>query len=325
MTARCVLVTGATGFVGSYLCRVLAEPGWTVRAAVRRQAHVPGAVEQAVVGDIDANTDWSSALEGVGAVVHLAARVHRMGDRAQDPLKEYRLVNVEGTRHLADSSAAAGVRRFVFVSSIKANGEEDPLPYTEDRPPRPVDPYGVSKWEAEQALWGVARASGLEVVVLRPPLVYGPGVRANFLSLMRLVQLGLPLPLKSIRNRRSFIYVGNLADAIGRCLVHPAAAGRTYLLSDGEAVSTPELMRRLATAMGTHARLVPCPPALLHGAAKLLGKVGTASRLLGSLEVDMTRIQGELEWTPPFRMEEGLRRVAMSLRDDAGSVEPPVP
>ena len=308
-----ILVTGASGFVGRALCDAFLRAEYakySIVPAVRSPRGLPG---ECVVGEIDGKTDWRAALHGVHAVVHLAARVHLMRDVAADPLAQYRAVNVDGTLNLARQAAAAGVRRFVFVSSIKVNGEERTAPYTEADTPAPEDAYALSKWEAEQGLRQIAAEAGLEgmeIVILRPPLVYGPGVGANFLALLRAVARGIPLPLGAISNQRSLIYVGNLVDAIRCCLEHPAAAGQTFLVSDGEAVSTPELVRRMAVALGRPTRLVALPVPLLRAAATLAGKSALAIRLLDSLSVDDTSIRRDLGWTPPFTLDEGLRDTA---------------
>ena len=305
-----VLVTGASGFVGHVVCDTLlhTEPAaYSIVPAVRVPRGLPG---ECVVGEIDGQTDWRKALHGVHAVVHLAARVHVMTDRAVDPLAAFCAINTEGTVNLARQCAAAGVRRFVFVSSIKAHGEERATPYTEADTPAPEDAYAISKWKAEQGLWQIAAQTGLEVVILRPPLVYGPGVGANFLALMRAVSRGMPLPLGAIDNRRSLIYVGNLADAILRCLEHPAAAGKTFLVRDGETVSTPELVRRMAAALGRSARLLAVPVPVLRFMAALAGKSALVARLAGSLAINSRAIRRELDWTPPFTLDEGLRETA---------------
>jgi nucleoside-diphosphate-sugar epimerase len=310
-----VLVTGASGFVGRPLCRDLAHRGWRVWAAVRNQARLPEGCEPCIVGDIGPGTDWTEALEGVDAVAHLAARVHVMRDRAQDPLALFRQTNVEGTLRLAHAAARAGVGRFVFLSSVKAVGEASPDgPLTEASPPKPGDPYGISKWEAEAELRELASRSGMEIVILRPPLVYGPGVKGNFRSLLRLVDRGIPLPLGGIANRRSLLYLGNLVDAIGLCLSHPAAAGRTYLLRDGEDLSTSDLVRRLGAALGRKGLLVPVPRAILRSAASCIGRMADAERLLGSLTVDDRPIRQEMNWNPPFTVDEGLAETAAWFR-----------
>jgi nucleoside-diphosphate-sugar epimerase len=307
--APLVLVTGATGFVGAPLCDALARREFRVRRAVR--AAPQGTADAAAVGNIDALTDWTHALEGVEAVVHLAARTHEVGDTSTRRLDEYRRINVEGTRRLAAQAAAMGVRRFVFMSSIKVNGEATvERPFRESDAPDPQDAYGISKLEAEQVLIEISRDSTMEVVVLRPPLVYGPGVKGNFLRLTGLVARGVPLPLASIRNRRSLIYVGNLVDAAVTALRAREAAGRTYLVSDGEPLSTPDLLRHMARALGRDALLLPCPPVLLRAAGTLIGRAGEVARLTGSLEVDATRIRHELGWAPPHAPEHGFRETA---------------
>ena len=272
---------------------------------------MPGLPDAVAVGDIGPDTDWRTALEGVRGVVHLAARTHVLRETATDPLAAYRKINVSGTERLARSAAAGGVRRLVFVSSVKVNGERtEERPFTEDGAPRPEDAYGVSKWEAEQALFRIAAETGLEVVVLRPPLVYGPGVKGNFLRLMNLVARGVPLPLGAVDNRRSLVYTGNLAGAIIKALDAPQAAGRTYLVSDGEDVSTPDLVRGLARALGAKPRLLSLPLAALGLAATLAGKRAEVARLTGSLQVDSARIRRELDWRPSFALTQGLELTA---------------
>jgi len=306
-----VLVTGATGFVGRALLPRLLEQGWVVRAAVRRpDAALPEGVEAVVAGDLEAGVDWRPALEGVDLVVHLAARVHVMGETGMDVLERYRRTNVAATRRLAEAARAAGVRRFLLMSSVKAMGEGGGAPFTEATPPAPADPYGVSKLEAEAALCaaaGDAAGDAMEWVVLRPPLVYGPGVGANFGKLLTLARRGVPLPLGAVRNRRGLIFVGNLADAVIRCLTHPGAAGRCFLIQDGEPLAVPELVRRLAACFGRRALLVPVPVALLRLAARVLGARAAFDRLCGSLEVDDSALRRATGWTPPFTVDEGLR------------------
>jgi nucleoside-diphosphate-sugar epimerase len=304
-----VLVTGADGFVGRELCAALAAAGRRFRPAVR--APRAALEDAAVVGDIGPATDWRRALESVDSVVHLAARTHVLRETAADPLAEYRRVNVAGTERLARTAAASGVRRLVFLSSVKVNGEASAgRPFTEDDIPRPEDGYGISKWEAEQALARVAGETGLETVVLRPPLVYGPGVKGNFLRLMRWIARGVPLPLGAIENRRSLVYSGNLVDAIVRSLDAPAAAGRTYLVADGEDLSTPELVRRLARALGVQARVPAFPLAPIALAAALAGKRAEFARLAGSLQVDSSRARRELDWRPRHSLSQGLAEAA---------------
>jgi UDP-glucose 4-epimerase len=298
-----VLVTGATGFVGSALRARLAASGVEVVPAVRSMSGLP---HEVAVGNLDASTDWQSALTGCDAVVHLAARVHVMDDTAHNPLALYRATNLDATLNLARQAAQAGVKRFVFISTIKVNGEGRDAPYRETDVPAPEDAYAISKWEAEQGLQRIAADTGLEVVILRPPLVYGPGVGANFLRLMQTVQKGWPLPLGAVRNRRSLLYLGNFVDAIRLCVEHPAAAGQTFLLDDGEAVSTPQLIRALARAMGRPARLLPVPVGVLELAGTLLGRREAVARLTGSLFVDGSAIRSRLGWVPPYTLEQGL-------------------
>ena len=305
-----VLVTGATGFVGRALRAQLDAAGHAVVPSVR---HGTGSPDEVVIGDIGLSTDWRLTLAGCDAVVHLAARVHMMQESVQDPLALYREINTEATLNLARQAAQAGVKRFVFVSTIKVNGEGRDEPYRETDVPAPEDAYAISKWEAEQGLLKIAQETGLEVVILRPPLVYGPGVKANFLRLMQTVQKGWPLPLGAIRNRRSLLYLGNFVDAIRLCLEHPAAAGQTFLLDDGEAVSTPDLIRAVARAMGRPARLIAVPVGVLEGVGALLGKRAAVARLTGSLYVDSAAIRTRLGWTPPFSMEAALAATVAAL------------
>lgn len=259
------------------------------------------------VGDIGPKTDWTEALEGLYAVVHLAARVHVMRETAADSLSEFRRVNVEGTARLGRMAASAGVKRMIYISSIGVNGKSTQgHPFTEEDAPNPYDPYTISKWEAEQALRQASKDTGLEIVILRPPLVYGPCAPGNFGRLMGLVQTGLPLPLGSVKNIRSFIYISNLVDAIVTCVSHPRAANETFLVSDGQDISTPEFIRMIAFAMGNKPRLLPFPPALLKVLGKFVGKSEEIERLIGSLFVDNSKIRNLLNWKPPFTTEEGI-------------------
>jgi len=312
-----VLVTGANGFVGAALCRALTEAGVTVRRAVRRTTAAENQPKASTieVGEIGAATDWTRALRNVACVVHLAARTHVLRETAADPLAEYRRINVAATERLARSAAACGVRRLVLLSSVKVNGERtDALPFTEDDAPHPEDAYGKSKWEAEQALARVAAETGLQAVVLRPPLVYGPGVKGNFLRLMAWVARGWPLPLGSVENRRSLIYVGSLADAIVKAIETPRAAGETFFVADSEDVSTPDLVRGLAAALGVKPRLLPFPLAPLRLASALAGRGAEFARLTGSLQVDSSRIQRKLDWRPRFTLAQGLAETARWYR-----------
>ncbi len=310
-----VLVTGANGFVGRALCRELLRRGRRVRAVVRRNDDPPAGCELRLVGEIGPDTEWGEALDGVDAIAHLAARVHAMRETAKDSIAAFRRTNVEGSLRLAEAAALAGVRRFVFLSSVKALGDASPDgTLTEASAAKPQDPYGVSKRETEVGLAQIAKETGLEIVILRPPLVYGPGVKGNFRSLMGLVDRGLPLPLGRVANRRSLLGLGNLVDAIDRCLSQPAAAGRSYLLRDGEDLSTAELVRRLAAALGRRTTLFPVPASLLKLGADCVGRAAEARRLLDSLTVDDGPIRQELEWNPPFTVDEGLAETAAWFR-----------
>jgi nucleoside-diphosphate-sugar epimerase len=309
-----LLVTGASGFVGSAVLRRCALRGeLKVRGAVRRNsAQLPAGVESATVNGLSHDTNWSEALTGVDAIVHAAARGHVMRDPAADPLSEYRNVNVAGTMNLANQAVEAGVRRFIFLSSIKANGEDSPpaTPFTAESIPAPIDPYGISKLEAETALRRLAERTGLELVIIRPVLVYGPGVKGNFLSIMRMVNRGIPLPLGAIHNRRSLVGLDNLVDLILLCRQHQAAINQTFMVSDGEDLSTTALLRRTAAALGRPARLMPVPTWVLWTAARILGKPGFARRLCGSLQVDISKTRQLLGWTPPVSVDDGLQATA---------------
>lgn len=310
-----VLVTGANGFVGRPLCRELIRCGYSVKAASRNSVNALAGADFVQISDITTDTDWTSTLSGVDVVIHLAARVHVMNDTAVDPLAEFRKVNVNSTLHLALQAAKAGVKRFIFISSIKVNGEHTTLgkPFTEEDVANPQDAYGVSKFEAEQGLLLIAQQTGMEVVIIRPPLVYGAGVKANFASMMRVVKRGIPLPLGAIYNKRSFVYVGNLVSLIMRCVDHPAAANQVFLVSDGHDLSTTELLRKCAVALGVSARLLPVPQGLIEVCAALLGKRDVAQRLCGNLQVDITKARTLLGWTPPVSVADGLKAAALDL------------
>lgn len=307
------LVTGANGFVGSALCTRLRRDGVSVRGTARTLNSQLGFADDVAIAPLSSETDWTSALRNVEQVVHLAARVHVMNDKNSDPLAEFRRVNVEGTANFARQAAATGVRRFIFLSSIKVNGEFTTVRqlFTADDVPAPEDPYGVSKHEAEQLLRQIATETGMEVVIIRPPLVYGPGVKANFESMMRWLARGVPLPLAAVtNNRRSLVALDNLVDLIVTCLNHPAAANQTLLVSDGEDLSTADLLRRVGAALGRPARLFYVPTTLLKLGATVVSKPGIYERLCGSLQLDITKTRQLLDWTPPLSVDEGLRRAA---------------
>ncbi len=303
-------MTGANGFVGSALCTKLLGDGTAVRGAVRYQSTQLNCVDAIGVGDISAQTDWTVALANVSQVVHLAARVHVMNEKKLDPLAEFRRVNVEGTANLARQATLAGIRRFVYLSSIKVNGEHTTRgrAFTEDDVSAPEDPYGISKHEAEQGLRQIAAQTSMEIVIIRPPLVYGPGVKANFAAIMCAVQRRWPLPLGAVHNQRSLVALGNLVDLIVTCITHPRAANQTFLVSDGQDLSTTELVRGMAQAAGVPARLLPVPVWALQAGASLLGKGDAVQRLCGNLQVDISKARNLLGWVPPVSVEEGLKR-----------------
>ncbi|SIR21985.1 UDP-glucose 4-epimerase [Rhizobium sp. RU35A] len=306
-----ILVTGATGFVGGHLCRILRERQMDFRAASRRSA--PGCI---TTGPLSAGTDWGPALAGVDTVIHLAGRAHVLRETAADAEAAFRAVNVEGTLALAHQAAHAGIRRFVFVSSIKVNGEhtEPGRPFTPTDPPAPQDAYGRSKADAEAALVALAAQSGMELTVVRPPLVYGAGVGANFSLLMRWAGSGLPCPFGALDNRRSLVYVETLCDLLVRAAGHPAAAGEILMVSDDEDVSTRELFARLATLQGRRALALPVPVSLLRTIATLAGKRSMSDRLLSSLQVDIGQTKARLDWLPPYSLATGLQRTVTHAR-----------
>lgn len=309
-----LLLTGATGFVGEAILRHLSDrQHYSIRVAIRDPNAFSGtAYDSVLFSDLNAEQSWGHALKDVEVVIHSAARVHVMNERALDPLAEFRKVNVEGTLNLAAQAAASGVKRFVFISSVKVNGEETRLgvPYTAEMLAAPVDEYGISKFEAETGLLKIAAETDMQVVIIRPVLVYGPGVKANFLNMMKFVERGIPLPFTSIKNKRSFVSLDNLVDFVTVCMSHPAAANQIFLVSDGEDLSTPELLNKIAHALGKKAILLPFPVYLMKAMARLFGKQKLTDRLCGSLEVDIKKNQNLLGWTPSMSVDNALLKTA---------------
>lgn len=298
--------------MGRFLVTELLQQGHAINAAVRSTNSRIGNIEAVSVGAIHGATDWEGVLNGVGIVIHLAARVHVMKDAVANPLDEFLAVNLHGSVNLARQAAVAGVKRFVYVSSVKINGEQTSAsqPFTELDHPQPQDAYAISKWRAEQALHAISQETGMEIVIVRPPLVYGPCVKANFLKLLELVDRGIPLPFGRVRNSRSLIYVGNLVDALITCATNPVATGQTYLIDDGDGISTPELVRALAGALNRPKRVFPIPISLMRYAAVLIGKSAAIDRLTQSLVIDSSKIRNELGWQPPYTMAQGLQATA---------------
>ena len=308
-----ILVSGANGFVGKSLCRALVEQRQLVRTATRRTNTQVKNNEAVGVGELNGQNDWTKALLDIKVVIHLAARVHVMNDASYDPLAEFRKVNVEGTLNLARQAAKAGVKRFIFISSIKVNGEHTNLdkPFTEADVANPQDAYGLSKYEAEQGLLLIAQQTGMEVVIIRPPLIYGPGVKANFLNMIRFLDKNIPLPLGAIHNQRSLLAVDNLIDLIITCSHHPAAANQIFLASDGEDLSTTDLLKRTATALNKKAWLIKIPEDLLAWCLAIIGKQAVSQRLCSSLQVDISKTCALLDWHPPVTIDEALHKTAL--------------
>jgi len=310
------VVTGANGFVGSHLCRALQSQGMAYRAVVRKGAQASlGAAGLVRLPSLDAQTDWTTALQGATTVIHLAARVHQVQDSSTDPLQAFRATNLHATLQLAQCALKMGVQRFIFVSTVKVLGEETApgQPFRASDLAVPQDAYATSKHEAEQALRALVAGGSMELVIVRPPLVYGPGVRANFASLMRVVRRGIPLPLARVHNLRSLVGIDNLVSLLLRCTQHADAGGQTFLVSDGHDLSTPDLVRQLATALGQPARLWPVPLAGLQLAARLTGRQAAVQRLCSSLQVDISATCQRLQWAPPVPVAEGLRRMVADM------------
>jgi nucleoside-diphosphate-sugar epimerase len=303
-----ILVTGANGFVGKVLIKRLSQDGHLVRALLRKKIQVPYSNETFLIPSINAKTNWTKLLKDRDVVVHLLARVHIMDDKAADPLREFRNINVDVTIALAKEAARQGIKRFIFLSSVKVNGESTfDRPFTETNLAHPEDAYAISKWDAEEALRQIAKETGMEIVIIRSPLVYGPNVKANFLKMMQYVKRGIPLPLGSIQNKRSLIGIDNLVDFITTTISHPKAANQTFLISDDEDISTTDLLRRIGECMENPARLIPIPPKILSFLFKIIGRQDFGDRLLGSLEVDITKAKKLLAWSPPLTLNEGLK------------------
>jgi nucleoside-diphosphate-sugar epimerase len=306
-----VLVTGASGFVGSSLLGGLQGLNYELVATSRKPLHYTAGIREVLVNAIDAKTDWADALLGCDIVIHCAARVHIMNDDVSDSLSAFREVNAAGALELARQAADAGVKRFVFLSSIKVNGElTEGEPFAPEDKFIPTDPYGLSKYEAEQGLLALGKDTGMEIVIIRPPLVYGPGVRANFASMMKWVNKGVPLPLGAVHNQRSLVALDNLVSFIIHCIDHPKAANKVFLISDGEDVSTTELLKKVAKAFDKRAFLLPIPVSWMTFAAKLIGNADVASRLFGSLQVDSSKARELLGWEPVITMDEQLKKIA---------------
>lgn len=309
-----ILITGASGFVGAALADKAHKNKFKVRGAVRTiSKSVPEFVEQVVMGNITSETKWYEALKTVDVVIHLAARVHVIHETSNNPLAEFRVINTEATFNLARQAAESGVKRFIYLSTIKVNGEftKTEFPFTEKDKYIPTDPYALSKYEAEQGLLKIAKNTDMEVVIIRPPLVYGPGVKANFLSMMQWLNKGIPLPFGSVQNKRSLVALDNLIDLIITCIEHPAAANEIFLVSDGEDLSTTELFSRVAVALNKKPRLLAVNQQLLELILKFIGKKCLAQRLCSSLQVDISKAKKLLNWTPPISIDEELRKTTL--------------
>lgn len=307
-----LLVTGGSGFIGKAVCENLKKNNYTINITSRRDiATNLSGVKIYNINEIDENTNWFQALNAVSCVIHCAAKTHVMNNIKQNSLSSFRKVNVEGTLNLAKQAVACGVKRFIFLSSIKVNGErtEKSSIFRYSDIPKPEDSYGVSKWEAEKGLWKISKQTGLEVVIIRAPLVYGPGVKGNLSRLIKLIQYRIPLPFSLIKNQRSLVGIDNLADLIIHCIDNHKTSGNTFLVSDEKDISTPDLVRQIASSMGLSVRLFPIPLSLLKFFGFLFGKTNEIDRLIGSLQIDNSYTKETLNWTPPISVEEGIRRM----------------
>jgi nucleoside-diphosphate-sugar epimerase len=307
-----ILVTGATGFVGGALVRhLVSDKGYEVIAAVREpNENLEKIVRCVKIAGLAIDTNWQEALTGVEVVIHAAARVHIMRETVADPLDEFRKTNVQGTLNLARQAASAGIRRFIFISSVKANGETTEIgkPFTADAIPVPLDAYGISKMEAENGLKEIAQQTGMELVIIRPPLIYGSGAKGNFATLVKLVKLGLPLPFGSLSNKRSLASIDNLVDLIAVCIRHENAKNQIFMVSDGEDLSTAELIKKIGKALGKPAMLIPFPKLMINLLLRLIGKTEISHRICGSLQVDISKTRQLLNWKPVLSVDNGLRK-----------------
>jgi nucleoside-diphosphate-sugar epimerase len=309
-----ILITGVSGFVGKVLLKRLTQDHLAVRSVLRQQNQNFNQIEHLLMPSMSESSDWRNALEGCDVVIHLAARVHVMDEDSEDPLSEFRKTNVALTTNFARQAAALGVKRFIFLSSVKVNGEVSKgKKFNESQDANPQDAYAISKWEAEEALRNLSKKTDMEVVIIRPPLVYGPGVKANFLKMMRYLQRGVPLPLGSIQNKRSLVGLNNLVDFIVTCITHPKAANQTFLISDNHDISTSDLLRLISKVMDKRARLIPIPSKLLFWLFSMIGRGDFAERLLGSLEVDISKAKKLLSWSPPATMEDELKETVRAM------------
>jgi nucleoside-diphosphate-sugar epimerase len=312
-----ILVTGATGFIGNKLCQVLSMRGDAVVAVARKQVNIDTNIT--VINKVlSKDTDWQDCLKDIDVVIHLAGRAHVMKDVSENPYQAYADINIHATKHLAEQAALSGVKRFIYLSSIKVNGERTKdVAFSETESPQPEDDYGKTKYEAEKALNNIGKDTGMEVVIIRPPLVYGEGVKANFKSLIKLAQLNIPLPFGAIRNKRSLVYIENIIDFILLCTHHPSAANQTFLISDDDDVSITRLIQEIKEASGKRSLLIPVPQSWLKFVLQLIGKSSLSDRLLGNLQVDMTKAKTLLDWKPPFTVEQGINKTIEAYLKDS--------